>query len=168
MDIIQNAATTDGKSISPARANKYLDFDVDRACETPDVVPATRRKASSLRHWTPHDRDRLQRLMGKGYKADEIGRRLGRTPNAISQQWRKQKISGPGGPQHRDTPGKVKTLYFPTHSKLTIGAHRLHITFSDEPYDPIDNEINTRHRRDVSYSPVGHIHSSNITTCRTT
>lgn len=91
-----------GHQISPPRnirlPQSLLNFpvnldslDTDGDHDEEDNHAENRRQKTTRHAWTPEDRQRLREMKRKGWTDERIGRALGRSPGAISQQWRKQK-----------------------------------------------------------------------------
>ncbi|CAJ2503079.1 Uu.00g104730.m01.CDS01 [Anthostomella pinea] len=69
-----------------SRPRSLLDFDTGSAPRP----PSRRQSSSGRRQWTPHDQERLAKLVGKGTSLEEIAAKLDRSVGAVQQQWRKQ------------------------------------------------------------------------------
>lgn len=70
----------DDDSDSGSSLNRILDFTFE------DLGPPRTRRN---RPWLPRDKRQLRELKGQGVTEEEIGIQLGRSPGAVSQQWRK-------------------------------------------------------------------------------
>lgn len=91
-EVLNKAIENSGREMTLPRSNRFLEFNINRACED-HGVKRRKRKPGKPRPWSRDDRKRLQRYMEKGRTPEQIGAKLDRTVSAVTQQWRKQQLA---------------------------------------------------------------------------